>query len=287
MSVLHEMLSQAEQTDSPPSTAPRPSLDQHGVVFELPDELVKDYYDLKEYLRIATLQQDVRVLSIANSLSGEGSSSIATYLAFLMTGARTRSFSESQQKNQTRTQWRNLHESDNPWADVSGLPSSVLLVDANLHQPTLNRFFGVSARPGLAEILEGKCKLQDAAYRIKGSNFMLLCAGQTDRNPAELISSDYFNSLVKEWRQQFQYVIFDSPGILKHSEAMSLAACVDGVVLVLRAGHTRWDSAQHAKRRLLTAHANVLGATLNRRKMEISDALFQSFIDRESDDRVS
>lgn len=282
MSVLHEMLSRVEQVESPPvNAAPKPSLDKHGVVFELPTELVKDYYDLKEYLRIATLREDVRVLSIANSLNGEGSSSIATFLAFLMTGARTRPLNSNNETggNRKTDDWKTIYNNDNPWADVSGVPSSVLLVDANLHSPTLNRFFGVSEKPGLADILKGRASFEETVHRIKGSNFMLLCAGKTDANPVELISSDYFSSLVKAWRQQFQYVIFDSPCVLKNAEAMSLAACVDGVVLVVRAGHTRWDSAQHAKRRLMTARSNVLGVTLNRRRMEISDGLFKSFVE--------
>ncbi|MDZ7723101.1 MAG: CpsD/CapB family tyrosine-protein kinase [candidate division KSB1 bacterium] len=284
MSVLHEMLSSVEQAEPRSVTTMRPSMDKDGVVFELPDELVKDYYDLKEYLRIATQQEDVRVLSIANSLSGEGSSSIATYLAFLMTGARTRPMGKvTQKKFGDSKNWQKLHANDNPWSNVSGVPSSVLLVDANLHSPSLNRFFGVSAQPGLADILEGKAVLEEAVHSIRGTNFMLLCAGRTAANPAELISNDYFNSLVKEWRQQFQYVIFDSPAVLKSAEAMSLAACVDGVVLVVRAGHTRWDSAQNAKRRLITARSNVLGVTLNRRKMEISDGLFKSFVETSND----
>ena len=60
---------------------------QNGLfVFDLPNEILNDFYDLKEYIRIANKQGDMRVLSIASASFGEGSSTIATYLAFLMSG---------------------------------------------------------------------------------------------------------------------------------------------------------------------------------------------------------
>ena len=148
---------------------------------------------------------------------------------------------------------------------------NILLVDANMHRPKLHRYFGLEADNGLAEILEFNKDWQDLAKPIKDSNLEIITAGQTSMNPVELLSRESFQQVLQEWQDMYRYVIFNSPPVLSYVDALTLSSIVDGVVLVVSAGKTRWEVAQNAKRKLLAAQSKLLGVALNRRKMDIPD----------------
>jgi capsular exopolysaccharide synthesis family protein len=273
MSVVHELLSEIEEKET--STSPwmgENSNPRKGLfVFDLPNEILNDFYDLKEYIRIANLRGKMRVLSIASSLMGEGSTTIATYLAFLMTGKISRGvknngvFTADFQSAYNREIQKPVEKPDTTSKD----PYEILLIDANLHKPNLHNLFNVDVENGLAEILEHHLDWQQFIRPVDDSNLRLLTAGNTEMIPTELLGSEYFRGLVQQWREQFRYIIFDSPPVLSHADALSLATICDGVVLVVRAGQTRWEIAQSAKRKLSAARANVLGVALNRRRFGI------------------
>ncbi len=309
MSVVHDLLNHVEEKElvdtSPWAADSRPA--KRGLfVFDLPNEILNDFYDLKEYVRIANLRGQMRVLSMASSVAGEGSSTIATYLAFLMSGGVAQKVEESIDKPGAEeihdeeeerkpdadkiftTEFTTLSKKkidDAPSEDAQeekaqkAEPRDILLVDANFHQPGLHRFFGLQPEDGLAEIIENKLDWKQFAKPVHDSNLQIITAGRPGRNPAELLSSEIFLNLVKEWRDHFRYVIFDSPPVLSYVDALSLATVVDGVVLVVWAGHTRWEVAQNAKRKLSTAHSNLLGVALNRRKIDIPDGLYKRLMD--------
>ncbi|NOY60388.1 MAG: CpsD/CapB family tyrosine-protein kinase [Calditrichaeota bacterium] len=309
MSVVHDLLNHVEEKKiieaSPWAAGNRPA--KRGLfVFDLPNEILNDFYDLKEYVRIANLRGQMRVLSMASSVAGEGSSTIATYLAFLMSGGvaqklekpadtpRPEEIHDEEEKRKpdadkifttefTTLSKKKANESPSEEAqdkkEQKAEPSDILLVDANFHQPGLHRFFGLEAEDGLAEIIEGELDWKQFAKPVHDSNLQIITAGSPDRNPAELLSSETFLNLVNEWRDHFRYVIFDSPPVLSYVDALSLATVVDGVVLVVWAGHTRWEVAQNAKRKLSTAHSNLLGVALNRRRMDIPDGLYKRLMD--------
>ena len=305
MSYVLDLLNEVE-----PKPRPQPSSTDNGGLFVLgmPNEITSDFYDLREHIRILNLREHLQVLSIADSSAGEGSSTIATYLGFLLAGGlvetlatqsapgkdgeRNHSLLEIPESDKIFTDsFRGLHSQPATTADVfqnwqQGIDSRyvtvdnsrcVLLVDADLHRPSIHRFFGLEPENGLAEIIEG-ADWRASARPVSDSNLRLITAGTTQYNPVELLASERFRSLVEMWKREFRYVIFNSPAVLNYVDSLSLATLVDGVVLVVRAGQTRWDSAQRAKHRLSTAQANLLGVTLNRRKLEIPDGLYKKLV---------
>ncbi len=310
MSVVHDALLRLDETKDPFShswsTKGKPG--QAGIfVFDLPNEIVNDFYDLKEYIRIANIRNQMRVLSIASSVYGEGSSTIAAYLAALMSGSllgnqeaqgsmpSAEDILESEAVSDTvfKADFRSLVATDKTLepgtVDIktrtgdevkskNGKNShhhSILLIDANLHQPSLHNFFGLDEDEGLADVIEHQLDWHQYVRFVHGAALQVLTAGKTKLNPADLLGSEAFRQLVQEWRKKFDYVIFDSPPVLPFVDSLSLAAVADGVVLVVRAGQTRWEVAQNAKRRLVSAHANLLGVALNRRKNNIADGMYK------------
>lgn len=292
MSVVHDMLRNVEEKEQVRTTpwAPRSAGKGGLFVFDLPNEILNDFYDLKEYIRIANMQGGMRVLSIASASAGEGSSTIATYLSFLMSGGVAQRFEQKLQAQEKKAEVKeqgslfgdeitHLSEQDETVEDDDtdniNPNEDILLVDGNLHNPSIHRYFGLEAGHGLADIITKKLDWRKVAQPVHESRLRIITAGRSSVSPIELISSDEFVRLVAEWRDAFKYVIFDSPPVLQYVDSMSLASIVDGVVLVVKAGQTRWEMAQHAKRKLATAQANLLGVALNRQKMEIPDGLYK------------
>ena len=286
MSVVHELLSQLEEKET--SASPWLSEEgQKGGVFtaDLPAEILNDFYDLKEYVRIASLRGQTRVISVASSLPGEGSSTIAAYLGYLLTGQAAPKSAPSAETDKVRDAKpaeqdpifsnsfkASLEDPQKPAMPELSLPpaNDILLVDANLHQPGLHRFFSLQVEGGLAEVLEHQLDWRKCVRPIRQLNLKVLTAGRSSLIPAELLGSEAFRKLVKEWRSTFSYVIFDSAPVLRYVDALTLATSVDGVILVVCAGKTRWEIAQDAKRKLAVAQANLLGVALNRNRIGVT-----------------
>lgn len=308
MSLVHDMLNDVQVKEPTPWTVPK---QRAGLfVLNMPNEIMNDFYNLREHIRLANQREHVRSMSITDTSPGEGSATIATYLSFLMAGGMVtqidRASTESTEPVDASAQrlydipesdkiftshFRALntaattkdafkhweHDIDSRYVDVENR-QCILLVDANLHAPSIHRYFGQPLENGLAEIIAERRDWNAVATPVRDSNLKVITAGHVNSNPVELLSSQRFQSLVDEWKTEFRYVIFNSPAVLHHVDALSLAAAVDGVVLVVRAGQTRWDRAQQAKHKLASAQAHLLGVALNRRKMDIPDGLYKRLI---------
>lgn len=115
----------------------------------------------------------------------------------------------------------------------------VLLIDADFRRPTVAKLLGLSAGPGLSEVVSGKASIEEALVRVEQfPNLYVLRAGKNLPNAAEHLTSARWRALCDFFRTRFRYTILDSPplGTVADCELLQLAA--DGVVLVVRFGHT-------------------------------------------------
>lgn len=133
----------------------------------------------------------------------------------------------------------------------------VALVECDLRRPSLARLFDLAPRAGLAEIAEGKAELSQALSRF--GNVAVLCAGET-RDPAAVMRSPRVAATLETLRTSYPLVVLDAPPALALSDAGRLAAGVDGVVLVVRAGATPRDVVKMA---VETLSHRLVGIVLN------------------------
>ena len=89
----------------------------------------------------------------------------------------------------------------------------------------------------------------------------LIAGGSRVENPAELLGNGRLKSLIDRIGQVFDWVILDSPPTLPVSDALVLADICDGVLTVVRAAHTGFDTAQKSCQQL--RDKNLLGVALN------------------------
>lgn len=279
MSVLYNELNRLEEKEQ--------KQDQllHGLAkgkldLNLPKEIMNDFYDLKEYIRISSRRSSRRSLAFISPRQSKSSAMISTYVGYLLSGASPRSMNARSiapsDQNDTRKSQRQDHsffkegfEQDVTKKDADEnleTLSGVLLIDTNLHQPEIHNYLNMSVTDGLADILERDFQWQRLVKNVNGTEFDVITAGRAKAPAVELLTSDNFLDLVRSVQKKYRYVLFNAPPVLNFSEALSIAALADGTVMVVQAGITRWEEAQVAKRKLLTAHANLLGVVLDKQK---------------------
>lgn len=137
----------------------------------------------------------------------------------------------------------------------------VLLIGADLHQPTLSRQLGLPDRRGLAECLEDDVKPFSVIRRLEPLGWYLLQAGNARGNPTELLQSGSLAEVMREVSRHFEWVLIDSPPVLPLADALTLKEISDASLLVVRAGRTPTPAVEQSIRLLGRRH--VLGIVLN------------------------
>ncbi len=117
--------------------------------------------------------------------------------------------------------------------------TTVLLMDADLRNPSLARTLGLPPSPGLADILVGESSLDNAVVRTaQFPNLYVLPAGSARHNPAELLDSARWRQLCGTVRNNFRFVIVDTPPIAAVTDYDLVQAVADGVIFVVRPDHS-------------------------------------------------
>ena len=151
---------------------------------------------------------------------------------------------------------------------MAQMGSKTLLVDTDLRRPTQHTLFELEREPGLTEVLTGYRELEDVFRETSVPNLTLLTCGVLPPNPAELLGSERMRALIKELRDQFEMIVFDSPPNIVVTDASLLAAELDGVMLVIWAGRTNRDMALRGKTQLEKVGTPILGGILNNVNIE-------------------
>jgi len=140
---------------------------------------------------------------------------------------------------------------------------TVLLVDADLRNPSVHKYLGIKPQFGLTDYLTKQAGLSDVLVKTGIGKLVLLPAGTPVENPAELIASERMRDLVREMKHRYRdrYIIFDSAPVLLTADALSLGNYTDGIIFVVQAAHTS-PKAATAALSLLKGY-NILGSVFN------------------------
>jgi len=175
-----------------------------------------------------------KLVMVTSALPGEGKSTVAANLAYFLaiTGKR------------------------------------VLLVDANLRQPSLDQHFQLDNHPGLADaLLETWAHLD---INIDGQpteipTLFVLTGGAIPANAADMLSSSISKRLFRNLAEApYDYIIFDTPPVLPVADAQILAGFIETTILVIDASKTSLKSLSHAKQVLNRTSTEILGVVINK-----------------------
>lgn len=186
------------------------------------------YQMLQANLRFISSDQKLKVLALTSSMAGEGKSEVCANLA----------------------------------AAVAQTNRRVLLVDADMRSPSQHHLWNVINAVGLSHVLVGEGSLERALQPVT-NNLTVLTAGVVPPNPMALLDSERMAALIELFREQFDYVIFDTPSLTGTADAAVLGNLTDGVLMVMRPRHVTYDRAIAAKSLLERSGASVLGMVAN------------------------
>ena len=144
------------------------------------------------------------------------------------------------------------------------LGKRVLLIEADLRNPSLHRMLGIKGDAGLSNLLSGSSRLAEVTLATDEERLSVILAGPLPPNPAELLSGSKFVSMLTVACERYDQVIVDGPPVLGLADSPILANAVEGTLLVITSGKTRITTAQQALKRLLAARARIVGALLTK-----------------------
>lgn len=203
------------------------------------DKLKKlDSSSSEAYKRLRTNIQfcgsDVKVIAITSTIPNEGKSSVSFNLAVSMADAGKR----------------------------------VIFLDTDLRKSVLvGRYKINKAVKGLTHYLSGVNQFDEVVYATNVDNLHVVFSGPVPPNPAELLGNKYFKNLVKQLRENYDYVIIDTPPVGSVIDAAIVAQECDGVILVVSSGEISYKAVQKSKDQMEKSNCRILGAVLN--KVEI------------------
>lgn len=143
---------------------------------------------------------------------------------------------------------------------------TVLILDADMRNPTQHKLFNLDNWEGLSRALfqERELELKLFWQETEVPGLRVLTAGPIPPNPAELLGSKRMRWLLHEAMEEFDLVIVDTPPVIAVADSSILAREMDGVILVLASGEVSRDYAVRAKEQLEKVGAKILGAVLNK-----------------------
>lgn len=185
---------------------------------------------LRTAVRMANAVKPIRRLMVTSSGPGEGKTFVATNLAVSLAQEGKR----------------------------------VILVDADLRRPQVHKVFGLSTEPGFTNLaIDPSLSLEQVLKPTATPTLRILTCGTIPPNPAELLGSVRAGELMQQLDAAADIVVYDTPPAATVTDAVILAAQVDGVLQVVRAGATRIDLIQRCKVLLERTNVYILGPVLN------------------------
>ncbi len=179
-----------------------------------------------------------RVIGVASSLPNEGKSTIAANFAALIAHSGSR----------------------------------VILVDADLRNPSLSRNLSPGASAGLVDVAAGRTALDDAIWTDPTTGLTFLPAGPESTkllHPNETLASVAIKSLIAKLRGAFDYVIVDFPPLAPVVDTRTTARFVDSYVYVIEWGRTKIDVVEHSLFNAVEVYDRLLGVVLNKADMSV------------------
>jgi capsular exopolysaccharide synthesis family protein len=105
---------------------------------------------------------------------------------------------------------------------------------------------------------------RDVIIKTPIDGLEILPSGVIPPNPSELLSSNKMKVLINKLREDYDYVLIDTPPAVVVTDAAILSTCSDGVLLVCAAGQVAKEAVQRSKELLKNVNANIIGVVLNK-----------------------
>ncbi|SDC49483.1 capsular exopolysaccharide family [Geodermatophilus telluris] len=203
---------------------------RHRVDLQGSSRSAEAYRHLQTNLQFLDVDTPPRVLVVSSAMPSEGKTTVAVNLALALADAGQR----------------------------------VVLIEADLRRPRVTSYLGLVTGVGLTNVLTGRAHVEDVAQPVgEDGGLVVVGAGPTAPNPAQLLASGAMRALLEHLRETHDYVVLDAPPMLPVADATGLAVLADGVLLSVRHGSTTREQLQRTRATLDRVGARTVGTVLN------------------------
>ncbi|RKX84881.1 MAG: lipopolysaccharide biosynthesis protein [Spirochaetes bacterium] len=167
------------------------------------------------------------------------------------------------------------------------LGHKVLIIDANLRNSSMHKFFNISQDSGLTDVLEGKASFEQVIKtvnqeprakshepRANSHELSILPTGSTELNPITLLGSSKMEETVRKAEEKFEIVLVDCADLRSFKDANIISKFFGGVLLILSEGKSRKPVVKSLVSQLIEKKVNILGVVLNNRSFPIPGVIY-------------
>ena len=148
---------------------------------------------------------------------------------------------------------------------LSQIGKKTLMVDADIRKSVLvSRYQLEHEVNGLSQYLSGQKTLEEAIYQTNIENLDVMFAGPYSPNPAELLEEELCGEMFRELREEYDYIIVDTPPMANLIDGAIVARHCDGAVMVIESGAISYHLEQKVKNQLEKTGCRILGVVLNK-----------------------
>jgi len=142
--------------------------------------------------------------------------------------------------------------------------SKVLLIDADLRNPSLHQRLKLDNLEGLTNYLAGAGNAAQISRPCLIKQLRVITSGPIPPDPVELLSGKRMQDLLEISMDEFDYIIIDGPPVIGLADALVLSNLADATILTIQAGKTRKASLLAALKRMERTSGNIIGTLLSR-----------------------
>ncbi len=237
-----------------------------GLAFfvEYLDVSIKTVDEVEKYLGLpvlAVIPQQSRPLTEAGQSSGQGEAyrALRTSLALLAREGKQKIFtviSGGVGEGKSTTLFNLAYV-------CAEQGSKVLIIDSDLRRPVQHKMVGLPNRMGMVNVLTGELKVEEAIQETGVPNLWMLTSGRLRRGSLGIMNNQRLRAVMDALKDQYDFILLDSPPILGVTDAAILASEADGVLLVVQYRKYPKIISLRAKRMIENAGGHVMGAVLN------------------------
>ena len=154
----------------------------------------------------------------------------------------------------------------------------VLLVDGDIRKSVLVKRYEIKGNPnGLSQYLSGQKPLDKVLYHTDTENLDMILAGPYSPDPAELLEDTLFKDMLEKSRNNYDYIIIDTPPMGSVIDGAIIASHCDGAVIVVESGTISYRLVQKVKSQLEKSGCRILGTVLNRVKAGYEKGYYKKY----------
>ena len=140
----------------------------------------------------------------------------------------------------------------------------VLLIDCDLRRPALGKILALPTADDYSDVLGGQASWRENVRVDQISGLHYLVTARPPRNISQVLETKGIEQTLREAAAEYDFVVIDSPPIMRVTDALLLARHVDIIAVVVWWKHTRRRMVAEALRRLDTHTDKLCGVILNK-----------------------